>query len=98
MKSTGIVRRIDDLGRIVIPMEIRKSLAIGDREPLEIYTDGEGHIILKKYNSLMGISSQINAIREMIDEYTNYKPEVTRKAVSLLTDLESLIKNADDEK
>lgn len=53
MKATGIVRRIDDLGRVVIPKEIRRTLRIREGDPLEIYTDREGEVILKKY-SLMG--------------------------------------------
>ena len=52
MKSTGIVRRIDDLGRIVIPKEIRRTLRIREADPLEIYTDREGEIILKKYSPI----------------------------------------------
>jgi AbrB family transcriptional regulator, transcriptional pleiotropic regulator of transition state genes len=48
MKSTGIVRKVDELGRVVIPMELRKTLGIGEKDALEIYVDGE-HIILKKY-------------------------------------------------
>ena len=48
MKATGIVRRIDDLGRIVIPKEIRRTLRIRESDPLEIFTDREGEIILKK--------------------------------------------------
>lgn len=52
MKATGIVRRIDDLGRIVIPKEIRRTLHIRESDPLEIYTDREGQIILKKYSPL----------------------------------------------
>lgn len=47
MKATGIVRRIDDLGRIVIPKEIRRTLRIRESDPLEIFTDREGEIILK---------------------------------------------------
>ena len=47
MKATGIVRRIDDLGRIVIPKEIRRTLRIREADPLEIYTDREGEFILK---------------------------------------------------
>jgi len=53
MKATGIVRRIDDLGRVVIPKEIRKTMRIREGDPLEIYTDKEGGVIFKKY-SLMG--------------------------------------------
>ena len=49
MKATGIVRRIDDLGRVVIPKEIRRTLRIRESDPLEIFTDREGEIILKKY-------------------------------------------------
>ena len=49
MKATGIVRRIDDLGRIVIPKEIRRSFRIKEGDPLEIYTDAEGEVIFKKY-------------------------------------------------
>lgn len=52
MKATGIVRRIDDLGRVVIPKEIRRTLRIREGDPLEIYTDREGQIILKKYSPL----------------------------------------------
>lgn len=52
MKATGIVRRIDDLGRIVIPKEIRRTLHIREADPLEIYTDREGQIILKKYSPI----------------------------------------------
>ncbi|EQB89255.1 transcriptional pleiotropic regulator of transition state genes [Clostridium punense] len=48
MKSTGVVRRVDELGRIVIPVELRRTLNIGEKDALEIYVDGE-HIILKKY-------------------------------------------------
>lgn len=52
MKATGIVRRIDDLGRVVIPKEIRKTLRIREGDPLEIFTDREGEIILKKYSPI----------------------------------------------
>lgn len=53
MKATGIVRRIDELGRVVIPKEIRRTLRIREGDALEIYTDREGGVILKKY-SLVG--------------------------------------------
>ncbi|MBR1445161.1 MAG: stage V sporulation protein T [Firmicutes bacterium] len=52
VKATGIVRRIDDLGRIVIPKEIRRTLRIRESDPLEIFTDKEGEIILKKYSPI----------------------------------------------
>ncbi len=52
MKATGIVRRIDDLGRVVIPKEIRRTLRIREGDPLEIFTDSDGGIILKKYSPI----------------------------------------------
>jgi len=53
MKATGIVRRIDDLGRVVVPKEIRRTLRIREGDPLEIFTDREGEIILKKYSPIV---------------------------------------------
>jgi len=63
MKATGIVRRIDELGRVVVPKEIRRTLRIREGDPLEIFTDREGEIILKKY-------SPIGEINEFAKEYT----------------------------
>lgn len=57
MKATGIVRRIDDLGRVVIPKEIRRTLRIREGDPLEIFTDREGKIILKKYSPIGELSA-----------------------------------------
>lgn len=57
MKATGIVRRIDDLGRVVIPKEIRRTLRIREGDPLEIFTDREGEIILKKYSPIGELST-----------------------------------------
>lgn len=61
MKATGIVRRIDDLGRVVIPKEIRRTMRIREGDPLEIYTDHEGEVIFKKYSpigELTGFATQ----------------------------------------
>ena len=63
MKATGIVRRIDDLGRVVIPKEIRRTLRIRESDPMEIFTDREGQIILKKY-------SPIGELNMFAKEYT----------------------------
>ena len=56
MKATGIVRRIDELGRVVIPKEIRRTLRIRESDPLEIFTDRDGGIILKKYSPIGELS------------------------------------------
>lgn len=50
MKATGIVRKVDELGRIVLPIELRRTLDIAEKDPLEIYVDGDS-IVLKKYQS-----------------------------------------------
>ena len=57
MKATGIVRRIDDLGRVVIPKEIRRTLRIREGDPLEIFTDRQGEVILKKYSPIGELSA-----------------------------------------
>ena len=56
MKATGIVRRIDDLGRVVIPKEIRRTMRIRDGDPLEIYTEKDGEVIFKKYSPMGELS------------------------------------------
>ncbi len=57
MKATGIVRRIDDLGRVVIPKEIRRTMRIREGDPLEIYTDRDGEVIFKKYSPIGELNS-----------------------------------------
>ena len=56
MKATGIVRRIDDLGRVVVPKEIRRTLRIREGDPLEIFTDKDGSVVLKKYSPIGELS------------------------------------------
>ena len=70
MKATGIVRRIDDLGRVVIPKEIRRTMRIREGDPLEIFTDNEGEVIFKKYSpigELSGFASQYAEALAKID-------------------------------
>ena len=64
MRATGIVRRIDELGRVVIPKEIRRTLRIREGDPLEIYTDHDGEVVLKKY-------SPIGEIANIAKDYTD---------------------------
>ena len=65
MKATGIVRRIDELGRVVIPKEIRKSLGIREGDPLEMYTDAEKNLILKKYSPTDNSINEINRLTDL---------------------------------
>lgn len=77
MKATGIVRRIDDLGRVVIPKEIRRTMRIREGEPLEIFVDREGEVILKKY-------SPIGELSQFAQEYADALAEETDHAVFVL--------------
>jgi AbrB family transcriptional regulator (stage V sporulation protein T) len=71
MKATGIVRRIDDLGRVVIPKEIRRILRIRDGDPLEIYTAGDGEVIFKKYSPIGELSPTAVQYAEAMIKHTS---------------------------
>lgn len=83
VKATGIVRRIDDLGRVVIPKEIRRTLRIREGDPLEIFTDKEGEVILKKY-------SPIGELSDFASQYADslYK---TSGHITCITDKDAVI-------
>ncbi|MBS4534683.1 stage V sporulation protein T [Clostridium sp. D2Q-14] len=72
MKATGIVRRIDDLGRVVIPKEIRRTLRIREGDPLEIFTDREGEVILKKYSPIGELNEFATEYAESLNESTGH--------------------------
>ena len=83
MKATGVVRRIDDLGRVVIPKEIRRTLRIKEGDPLEIFTDKEGEVILKKY-------SPIGELSEFAEEYAETLTKTTGH-IACITDKDTVI-------
>jgi AbrB family transcriptional regulator (stage V sporulation protein T) len=83
MKATGIVRRIDDLGRVVIPKEIRRTLRIREGDPLEIFVDRDGEVILKKY-------SPINELGDFAKEYAESLADSTGHIV-LIADRDTYI-------
>lgn len=70
MKATGIVRRIDDLGRVVIPKEIRRTMRIREGDPLEIFTDQNGEVILKKYSPVGEMGSFASRYAEVLSKAT----------------------------
>ncbi len=72
MKATGIVRRIDDLGRIVIPIEIRRDMRIRDGDPLEIFVDKNGEVILKKYSAVADLGSFAQGLVNSLHESTGH--------------------------
>ena len=79
MKATGVVRRIDDLGRVVIPKEIRKVHRIKEGDPLEIFTDKEGEIILKKYSPIGELSEFATGYAETLAKTTGHIACITDK-------------------
>ena len=86
MKATGIVRRIDDLGRVVIPKEIRRTMRIREGDPLEIYTDRDGEVIFKKY-------SPIGEMSAFATQYTETLHKICSMSV-VITDRDSVIASA----
>jgi AbrB family transcriptional regulator (stage V sporulation protein T) len=83
LKATGIVRRIDDLGRVVIPKEIRRTLRIREGDPLEIFVDRDGEVILKKY-------SPIGELGDFAQEYSDSLYETTGH-VAIITDRDAVV-------
>jgi AbrB family transcriptional regulator (stage V sporulation protein T) len=83
LKATGIVRRIDDLGRVVIPKEIRRTLRIREGDPLEIFTDKDGEVILKKYSP----------IGELSDFATQYAESLHKTSghITCITDRDAIV-------
>lgn len=68
MKATGIVRRIDDLGRVVIPKEIRRTMRIREGDPLEIYTNSDGEVIFKKYSAISEMSENAGYVADIMNK------------------------------
>lgn len=83
MRATGIVRRIDDLGRVVIPKEIRRTMRIREGDPLEIFTEKDGEVIFKKYSPMGELSDFSSQICETMHKTTN--------GITAVTDRDSII-------
>ena len=83
MRATGIVRRIDDLGRVVIPKEIRRTLRIREGDPLEIFTESNGEVIFKKY-------SPIGEISTFAEQYAEVLSKISKQAV-LISDNDHIV-------
>ncbi len=81
MKATGIVRRIDDLGRVVIPKEIRRTMRIREGDPLEIYTDREGEVIFKKYSPIGELASFASQYGDTLNKICNMSVVITDRDV-----------------
>ena len=83
MKATGVVRRIDDLGRIVVPKEVRRTMRIKEGESLEIFVDGTDKIVLKKYSPVQNVNDFVSEFVDSI--YASNKKDI------VVTDNEKII-------
>ena len=82
MKATGIVRRVDDLGRVVIPKEVRRTMRIREGDPLEIFVDSDGCVIFKKYSPL-GVLPEAKPMAQSIAKVTGLPCCITDKNIVL---------------
>lgn len=91
MKATGIIRRIDDLGRIVIPKEIRRNMNIREGDPMEIYLDGDNRVVFEKYNS--GLLPFIHNLADRVEdnEYDTLSPESVKEIKGLLNKISKIV-------
>ncbi|MFP3488754.1 stage V sporulation T C-terminal domain-containing protein, partial [Staphylococcus sp. SIMBA_130] len=85
MKATGIVRRIDDLGRVVIPKEIRRTLRIREGDPLEIFVDREGEVILNKYSPISELGDFAKEYAESLAEHSGHIALISDRDVYITT-------------
>ena len=91
MKATGIVRRIDDLGRVVIPKEIRRTMRIREGDPLEIFTDKDGELIFKKYSPIGELSDFAAQICDSLRRSTDGALRLSAGALAAAVALQSLV-------
>ena len=91
MKATGIIRRVDDLGRVVIPKDIRRTIGIREGEPLEIFIEGEDTVCFRKCKSNLG-----DAVEHLRDQIENYCDDLTYGTLmridALLEEVQELVK------
>ncbi len=93
MKATGIVRRIDELGRVVVPKELRRQLRIDEGDAIEIFTESNGEIVLKKFSPLWGIQRDVEGYARALTESTECQAVITDKdqVVAASGDLQGMV-------
>lgn len=97
MKATGIIRRVDDLGRVVIPKEIRRNLGIHEGEPLEIYTDticGKPAVYFTKFET--NLFGSVKGVQELIEEYLDYDHPHRQEILVRLAEVAKMIKEGEE--
>ena len=97
MKATGIIRRVDDLGRVVIPKEIRRNLGICGGEPLEIYTDtvcGMPAVCFAKYET--NLAGSVKNVQELVEDYLDYDHPHRQEILVRLAEVAQLIEKGEE--
>lgn len=97
MKATGIIRRVDDLGRVVIPREIRRTLRIYEGEPLEIYTDticGKPAVCFAKFEA--NLLGSVKGVQELIEEYLDYDHPHRQEILVRLAEVVKMIEKGEE--
>lgn len=92
MKSTGVIRKIDELGRIVLPKEIRRNLGIRDGENLEIFVEND-HILLKKYSKMQDYSEIVKSLGSVVDNIYDFKMIITDRDKILYSKIDGVESN-----
>ena len=90
MKATGIIRRVDDLGRVVIPKEIRRTVGIREGEPLEIFLDGRDTVCFRKYE--LNLCGEVDRLKNQIKTYCDLPYETQARIEILLGEVRELVK------
>lgn len=91
MKATGIIRRVDDLGRVVIPREVRRTLGIREGDALEIFTEGKDTVCFRKYET--NLCSAIDHLKDQIKTYCDLPYDTWARIATLLGEVRKLIKS-----
>jgi transcriptional pleiotropic regulator of transition state genes len=89
MKNTGIVRKLDELGRITLPIELRRTLNITERDPIEIFVD-EDKIVLQKYEATKALNDRVDKLRDDIIANVS-SPILAYKLVDLMKEVKGFI-------
>ena len=93
MRATGIVRRVDDLGRIVIPKEIRRSLGIREGEPMEIYLENDA-VIFRRYS--YNLITEVARVAELVEQNCNANEDTMERLGELFNEIDNILR-ADEE-
>jgi AbrB family looped-hinge helix DNA binding protein len=94
MRATGIVRRVDDLGRVVIPREIRKQMGIREGEPMEIFLE-ENAVMFRKYS--FNLVDEVKRVAELIEYHHNADSETMADISRMLSTVAELVKGEEEE-